>query len=55
MADVKKPATRENATLTEQEKKVIDILREIKYGEIKVIMQDGVPVRVDEIRNSIKI
>lgn len=55
MDDVKKPAARENLILTEQEKKVIAILRELKYGEVRVVVQDGVPVRVDEIRKSIKI
>ena len=55
MSEVKKPAARENATLSEQEKRVIDILRELKYGEVKVVVQDGVPIRVDEIRKSIKI
>ena len=41
--------------LSEQEKKIIEILHEMKYGEIKIIVQDGVPVRIDEIRKSIKI
>ena len=45
----------EGYTLSEQEKKIIDILRGIKYGEIKIIVQDGLPIRVDEIRKSIRI
>jgi len=45
----------DNKKLSEQEEKIIDILREIKYGEIKIVIQDGVPVRIDEIRKSIKI
>ncbi len=55
MTELKNPDERENFFLSEQEKKVITILREIKYGEIKVVIQDGIPVRVDEIRKSIKI
>ena len=53
LADMKKGAVQ--VALSDQEKRVVDILREIKYGEVKVVIQDGVPVRVDEIRKSIKI
>jgi len=55
LSDAKAPADNGKITLSEQEKKVITILREIKFGEVKVVVQDGVPVRVDEIRKSIKI
>ncbi|MDR0288295.1 MAG: YezD family protein [Clostridiales bacterium] len=55
MADVKNSEARDNVVLSEQEKKVIFILRDIKYGEVKIVVQDGVIVRVDEIRKSIKI
>ena len=55
MADVKKTAVRANVFLSEQEQKVITILRELKYGEVKVVVQDGIAIRVDEIRKSIKI
>lgn len=41
--------------LSEHERKVIEVLRQIEYGEVKVIVQDGVPVRMDEIRKSVKI
>ena len=50
MADTKKIAQP-----TEAEQKVLAILREVKFGEIKVIIQDGIPIRVEEIRKSIKI
>ena len=48
-------SVREELILSEQEKKIIEILRGIRYGEIKIAVQDGIPVRVDEIRKSIKI
>ena len=47
--------TVQQPSLSEQEKKVIAVLREMKYGEVKIVIQDGVPVRIDEIRKSIKI
>ena len=55
MAGEKTSVVHTGYTLSEQEKKIVDILRELKYGEIKIVVQDGLPVRVDEIRKSIKI
>ena len=40
---------------TDQEKQVIKIMRDIEYGELMVSIQGGKPVRVEEIRKSIKI
>jgi len=50
-----KPLLTNEPLLTKAEQKVIAILREVQYGEVKVVVQDGVPVRVEEIRKSIKI
>ncbi len=41
--------------LTEKEKKLIRIIREINYGEIKVVIQDKQPVRIEEVKKSIKL
>lgn len=41
--------------LTEQEMQVIKIMRDIEYGELMVSIQGGKPVRVEEVRKSIKI
>ncbi|MDR1914192.1 MAG: DUF2292 domain-containing protein [Clostridiales bacterium] len=41
--------------LTDAEKKVIAVMRDVKFGKIEVVIQDGAPIRVDEIRKSIKI
>ena len=48
-------ADKDRECLSEQEKKIIEILHEMNYGELKIVVQDGVPVRIDEIRKSIKI
>ena len=47
--ECKKPA------LSEKEEKLLDIIRKVKFGEIKVIVQDGHPIRVEEIKKSIKL
>lgn len=41
--------------LTEQEKKLLGILRGIDYGELRVVVQAGKPVRVEEIRKSVQL
>jgi hypothetical protein len=41
--------------LTAAEESLVKLIREIRYGEVKVIINDGVPVRADEIRKSHKL
>lgn len=41
--------------LTEREKKLLGILRGIDYGELRVVVQAGKPVRVEEIRKSVQL
>lgn len=47
--------SRFNELLTEKEKRLIEILREIKYGEIVILVQDRQPVRIEEVKKSIKL
>lgn len=42
-------------TLSEQEKRLIEMIREIKFGEINIYVSEGSPVRVVEIRKSVKL
>lgn len=41
--------------LTEQEKKLLTMLRSLEYGELRVVVQAGRPVRVEEIRRSVQL
>lgn len=41
--------------LTEQEARLVALLRTVEYGEVRVLVQGGVPLRVEEIRKSIKL
>ena len=45
----------EKLLLSDKEKKLISIIRSIEYGEIKIIVQDGIPLRVEKITKSIKL
>jgi len=41
--------------LTEKEKKLIAMMRAMKFGEMKIIIQESEPVRIEELKNSIKL
>ena len=41
--------------LTEKEKKLVEVLREIGYGQITVFLENGQPIRVVEVKKSIKL
>lgn len=41
--------------LNEKEKNLIQIIRNLQYGEIRIIVQDGLPIRVEELKKSIKL
>jgi len=38
-----------------KEEKLIKIINDIKFGEIKIIIQDGLPIRIEEVKKSIKL
>lgn len=40
---------------TEKEQKLLQLIREIGFGEVKVFIADGQPVRVEEIKKSVKL
>lgn len=42
-------------TVTEKEKKIIELIRNTGFGELKIIIQDQEPVRIEEITKSIKL
>jgi hypothetical protein len=39
----------------EKEKKLLRIIKEIGFGEIKVIINEGKPIRIEELKKSIKL
>ena len=42
-------------TLNEQEKRLIQIIRDTNYGELRIFISEGKPVRVEEVKKSIKL
>ncbi|MCR4419021.1 MAG: DUF2292 domain-containing protein [Clostridia bacterium] len=41
--------------LTEKERKLLDFIRGIEYGEISLIIEDYEPVKMDQIVRKIKL
>ncbi len=46
---------KEKIQLTGKEEKLIQIIRELKFGELTLHVADGNPVRIEEVRKSIKL
>ena len=46
---------KEYSQYSEKEEKLLQIIREIKFGEIHIHVADGQPVRIEEIKKSIKL
>ena len=42
-------------TKNDPERRLLEYIRELPFGEIKIIVQNGKPVRIEEIRKSIKL
>ena len=40
---------------TDKEKRLIEVIRALKFGEMRIFIQDSEPVRVEELKNSIKL
>jgi len=44
-----------NMVLTKAEKQLIEVIRALDYGEVRVMIKDSRPIRVEEIRRSIQL
>jgi hypothetical protein len=41
--------------LSEREEKLISLIRDLGFGQVLIYVSDGQPVRIEEIRKSVKI
>ena len=48
-------AEMETIKLSSPEKALIEIVRNLQFGEVRVIITDGKPIRVEEVKKSIKL
>ena len=47
--------TKEKVQLSEKEEKLIRLIREMGFGELRLFVTDSQPVRLEEVRKSIKL
>ena len=45
---------KEQSTNTEKEEKLLQLIRDLKFGEVHIYVADGQPVRAEEIKKSVK-
>ena len=45
----------EQIIINEKEKHLIELIRDMEYGELKIVVQNSLPIRVEEIKKSIKL
>lgn len=41
--------------ITEKEKKLVEMIRDMEFGEINIIVPNKEPIRVQELKKSIKL
>ena len=41
--------------LSEKEKRLVELIRSTGYGEIRIIIRDGQPIQVEEVKRSFKL
>ena len=46
---------KEKVQLSEKEEKLIRLIREMGFGELRLFVADSQPVRLEEVRKSIKL
>lgn len=46
---------KENPISTEKEQRLIQMIRDLGYGEIRIFVADGQPVRAEKVKRSVKL
>lgn len=41
--------------LTDRERRLLEVIRELGFGELKIVVQNSEPVRIEELIKSIKL
>lgn len=41
--------------LSEQEQKVVELMRGIDFGELRIVINNSKPIRVEEIKKSLQL
>jgi hypothetical protein len=54
-SDANRPPEMVKVPISEKEQKLLTVLRDVNYGEVVVIVKNGSPVHIEEIKKSIKL
>ena len=41
--------------MNKAERQILELIRSLEYGEVRIMIKDGKPIRVEEIRRSIQL
>ncbi|RDY23717.1 DUF2292 domain-containing protein [Romboutsia maritimum] len=41
--------------INEKEAKLIELIRDLKFGEMRIVIQDGLAIRIEQITKSVKL
>lgn len=52
--DTEKTLVQDNL-ISSHERKVLEIIRNLDFGEVRIVITDGKPTRIEEIKKSIKL
>ena len=55
LLEVKLMQNEPNMVLTKAEKQLIQLIRALDFGEVRIMIKDNRPIRVEEIRKSIQL
>lgn len=44
-----------NVELSKAEKEVIELIRSLDYGELRIMVKENHPIRVEEVKRSIQL
>ena len=55
MTGGRKMQTSKPIVVTNAEKQLIELIRSLEFGEIRIMIKDSKPIRVEEIRRSIQL
>ena len=53
MAEIEK--IKKQDEISEQEQKLLEVIRNLDYGEMRILVKEGAPVHIEEIKKSIKL
>lgn len=55
MSNTSNTSSEQMMSFAKQEKKLLELMRDLDYGDLHITVKGGLPVHVEEIKKSIKL